>query len=169
MAALESFRRSELERRIEEMIALLDLLDEDPDIEDSHDDEPTLGAENDHESSSQEFWAQSSELDECEAEDEHGGDILDEPHDGEGDDEPALGWSGDGRGWIDGNDPRCLEDDRADMSLAGLDDGFDGSGTRIAMELLLRAKPRREPYSEIVGTRHHLLQDGSVFTTLVPR
>jgi len=81
MAALETFRRSELERRIEEMIALLDLLDDDADVEDGHDVEPTLGAENDHEGRSQEFWAQPSRLDECEAEDEHGGDILDEPHD----------------------------------------------------------------------------------------
>lgn len=46
MAALESFRRSELERRIEEMIALLDLLDEDPDIEDGHDDEVIVEALN---------------------------------------------------------------------------------------------------------------------------
>ena len=84
MAALENVRRSELERRIEEMIALLDLLDDDADIEDGHDDEPTLGAENDHEGRSQEIWAQASRLDECEAEDEHGGDIQDERHDGEG-------------------------------------------------------------------------------------
>ncbi len=32
--AIQRFRRSELEARIEEMIALLDLLDGDPDLED---------------------------------------------------------------------------------------------------------------------------------------
>lgn len=34
MAALETCRRSELECRIEELIALLDLIDDDPDLED---------------------------------------------------------------------------------------------------------------------------------------
>lgn len=32
--AIQRFRRSELERRIEELIALLDLIDGDPDLED---------------------------------------------------------------------------------------------------------------------------------------
>ncbi|KQV39200.1 MULTISPECIES: hypothetical protein [unclassified Rhizobium] len=36
---VETFRRSELERRIEEMIALLDMLDGDPDLEDGGDTE----------------------------------------------------------------------------------------------------------------------------------
>lgn len=31
---IQRFRRSELERRIEELIALLDLIDDDPDLED---------------------------------------------------------------------------------------------------------------------------------------
>ena len=35
MRAIETFRRSELEARIEEMIALLDLIDGDPDLEDA--------------------------------------------------------------------------------------------------------------------------------------
>lgn len=43
MAALENFRRSELERHIEELIALLDLLDDDADLEDEGDLEPSLG------------------------------------------------------------------------------------------------------------------------------
>lgn len=155
MAALENFRRSELERRIEEMIALLDLLDDDADIEDGHDDEPTLGAENDHEGRSQEVWAQSSRLDECEAEDEHGGNILDEPHD---DDE--LEENGD-------EQDCCRSEDEWHPLEPGMQ--FDGAGAIMAGELLRRAKSRREPYSEIIGTRHHRLQDGSVFTTLVPR
>lgn len=37
MAALENFRRSELERRIEEMISLLDMMDGDPDLEENGD------------------------------------------------------------------------------------------------------------------------------------
>ncbi|MEW9615938.1 hypothetical protein AB3G45_19165 [Shinella sp. S4-D37] len=37
MAALETFRRSELERHIEEMIALLDMLDGDCDLEENGD------------------------------------------------------------------------------------------------------------------------------------
>lgn len=32
--AIQRFRRSELERRVEELIALLDLIDDDPDLED---------------------------------------------------------------------------------------------------------------------------------------
>lgn len=42
--AIETFRRSELERRIEELIALLDLLDGDPDLEEGGDDEPSIGS-----------------------------------------------------------------------------------------------------------------------------
>jgi len=42
--AIETFRRSELERRIEELIALLDLLDSDPDLEEGGDDEPSIGS-----------------------------------------------------------------------------------------------------------------------------
>lgn len=155
MAALETFRRSELERRIEEMIALLDLLDDDADIEDGHDDEPTLGAENDHEGRSQEFWAQPSRLDESEAEDEHGGDILDEPHD---DDELEE----------NGDEQDCCRSEDEWHPLEP-DMQFDGAGAIVAGELLRRAKSRREPYSEIIGTRRHFFQDGSVFTTLVPR
>ncbi|CAN7244227.1 hypothetical protein [Mesorhizobium sp. LjNodule214] len=48
-------------------------------------------------SNSQEGWAGSRATlpghDECEAEDEHGGDVLDEPHDGRDDDEYELGWT----------------------------------------------------------------------------
>lgn len=41
---IERFRRSELEARIEEMIALLDMLDGDWDLEDGADEEPSLSA-----------------------------------------------------------------------------------------------------------------------------
>ena len=41
--AIEHFRRVELESRIEEMITLLDMLDEDCDLEDGADAEPSSG------------------------------------------------------------------------------------------------------------------------------
>jgi hypothetical protein len=41
-ATTESFCRAELERHIEEMIALLDLMDGDTDLEDGGDDEPSI-------------------------------------------------------------------------------------------------------------------------------
>lgn len=48
-------------------------------------------------SNSQEHWAgdraTAPSQDECEAENEHGGDVLDEPHDGRDDDEYELGWT----------------------------------------------------------------------------
>jgi len=40
--AIENFRRAELEARIEEMIALLDIMDGDCDLEDGADAEPSL-------------------------------------------------------------------------------------------------------------------------------
>jgi hypothetical protein len=40
---IQTMRRQALEAKIEEMIALLDLLDGDPDLEDSGDTEPSLG------------------------------------------------------------------------------------------------------------------------------
>ncbi|GAA4175969.1 hypothetical protein [Shinella granuli] len=42
--SIQRFRRAELERRIEEMISLLDLIDDDPDLEDGGDDEPLIGS-----------------------------------------------------------------------------------------------------------------------------
>ncbi|EYR82903.1 MULTISPECIES: hypothetical protein [unclassified Shinella] len=41
-AAIERFRRSELERCIEKMISLLDMMDGDCDLEDGADEEPSL-------------------------------------------------------------------------------------------------------------------------------
>jgi len=41
---IKAFCRSELERRIEGMIALLDVMDGDPDLEDGGDDEPSIGS-----------------------------------------------------------------------------------------------------------------------------
>lgn len=67
-AALQA--RAAIEDQIERLIAILDTLDADPDLE------PWLGSGDDRED-----------------ENEHGGDIVDEPHDDrdEGNDEPWLG------------------------------------------------------------------------------
>lgn len=68
------------------LITALDMMEVDPDFEPDTDGEPWLG------------WTDRCQCgipDDREAEDEHGGDILDEPHDqlDQGDDEPTLGWS----------------------------------------------------------------------------
>ena len=86
------------------------------DWEDGGDDEPTLGAPERHPVSveyaplgvtcrqpgfvrhvperSQEHWADGLRGDhEREEENEHGGDVFDQPHDGETDSEPDLGWT----------------------------------------------------------------------------
>lgn len=114
--------RREIEATVESLIALLDSydgdenLEEDTPLEDGADEEPTLGAPENHPSSrdtdwtgrfvprsgklyrvpdkSQERWAAGSTRDdECEEENEHGGDILDEPHDEDADDEPSLAFT----------------------------------------------------------------------------
>lgn len=100
--------------------------DDNADYEDGADKEPTLGAPNN--CGSQEQWAEDggSLFDECEVENEGGGDILDEPHDGEGDDEPDLGWSGHGTGWRKSDDPRALEADQLGDSELERDDAEHG-------------------------------------------
>lgn len=74
--------RQRIEARIEELIDLLDFMDGDPDFE------PMLGAP---EQVPQTEWYRPSarDHDERELEDEHGGDINDEPHD---DDEREFDW-----------------------------------------------------------------------------
>lgn len=113
-----------------------------------------------------------------------------------GEGEPDLGFVGIATGWREGEDTQdreaCqlggseLEWDFAESGVAdfeALQDIdhcsfltaaqagliFDGSGIAKGEELILRAKSRTEPYSRIIGTRNHLLQDGSVFMTLIPR
>ena len=76
--------RSRMEAAIERLIETLDAMDGDPDLE------PSLGSPERHPShfatlncrySSQAMWADGGDADEREEEDEHGGDVLDEPHD----------------------------------------------------------------------------------------
>lgn len=122
------------------------------DLEDDTDDEASLG------------WGQGSQAvlhvdthDEAEQENEHGGDIQDEPHDAldEGNDEPFLGWSetcGQGPKVGYKNDPavQCLDHapDPNDLDSIGcyqrggpLD--FDGSGYREGKEMLRDLQHRR--------------------------
>jgi hypothetical protein len=97
--------RVQLATTIENLIALLDEVDGDVDLEDDerehdtvddedgHDREPTMGAGNSIDQTH--AYRGSSRPDECEEENEHGGDVLDEPHDqvDQGDDEPSMGWT----------------------------------------------------------------------------
>lgn len=145
---------------IERLIDALDALEPDPDLEpwlgagddredDTSDDEPTMGSSNDHHGGgSQANWASGMFLaDECEEENEHGGDIQDEPHDAsdEGNDEPTLGWSnqsGQGHrreeGWAPGDPNDC-------SYHGGLD--FRGDGywaARKALRNLSSQRPDRK-------------------------
>lgn len=163
------------------------------DCEDNGDAEPLLGAPERHPLPSgfaygddparhtQERWSQGYN-DECEEENEHGGDVQDEPHDERDDDEPSLGWTSS----LDQSSPARFGSTQADdieengdeedcsHSEDELDPRFrlnlhwDGRGVADAEELLSRAKPRIKPYSRIVGERDHILRDGSVFTTFLP-
>lgn len=116
--AVKDNDRIGLATTIERLINMLDEMDTDPDLElsgDEHDFsiavngahsryqneddeqcgdlEPSMGSQV---ICDQTAWASgSSEWDECEEENEHGGNITDEPHDmsDEGDYEPFLGWT----------------------------------------------------------------------------
>lgn len=70
--------RREIEVAVEHLIAILDRFDGDENVEDAGDDEPSLGW-TEREAGSPRYHP----CDDREEEDEHGGDILDEPHDDE--------------------------------------------------------------------------------------
>jgi hypothetical protein len=74
--------RREIEATVERLIAILDVFDGDENSEDDACGEPSLGW-TDMEARYPGYHA----CDDREREDEHGGDILDEPHDGGEDDE----------------------------------------------------------------------------------
>lgn len=73
--------RARIEREIDRLIELLDAIDGDLDLE------PSLGWPQ----AGPDEIATNSSHDDREEEHEHGGDVVDEPHD-DGDDEPDLGW-----------------------------------------------------------------------------
>lgn len=118
---LIELRREALEAYIEDLIALLDYLDDDADLEDNGDFEPSLG------SAPQVIGneiAYDLELDDCD--DEEGGD-----------EEPSMGWAN-----LEGLRAQILEEVEQ-IEDFDFDDGplcFDGSGNRIA-RVLLRALP----------------------------
>ncbi|NEI66852.1 hypothetical protein [Rhizobium leguminosarum] len=110
---VQELRRETIEAYVEQLIALLDLLDGDPDLEDNGDFEPSIG------STPQCFG------------DERFDDLEMDTADDEdcGDDEPAMGWS----------NPEGLRahipEEAAQITDFDYDDGplrFDGSGNTIA-------------------------------------
>ncbi|RWH32210.1 hypothetical protein [Mesorhizobium sp.] len=90
--------RKELATSIEALIDMLDDLSPDPDLEDGADAEPWLGwTDRGPQASSNMFMeGRGSAYDDREAEDEHGGDINDEPQADDSDDEHSLGWTEEG-------------------------------------------------------------------------
>lgn len=74
--------RREIEATVERLISILDMFDADENLENDGSDEPSLGW-----TELEARFPQYHPCDDREAEDEHGGDILDEPHDGGEDDE----------------------------------------------------------------------------------
>lgn len=86
--------RKRMERAVERMIAALDALDADAEDLEGGDLEPSLGApEQGRCYPDQSRWACSGDTGEREAEDEHGGDVNDEPQGPDVEGEPALGWT----------------------------------------------------------------------------
>lgn len=83
--AIKPAQRKRIEALIEDLVSLLDFIDGDEDREDGADDEPELGWPDSRLAGfgpwTLEPRACRRRLDECEVENEHGGDILDEPHD----------------------------------------------------------------------------------------
>lgn len=173
ICSVESSRRHQLEMIIEQALALLDEMDGDPDIEengDEHDqsftldgrkspfnreddehcgdDEPTIGATAEIDQSA---WASGSwQWDECEEENEHGGDIQDEAHDAadQGDDELTLGWpEGNAQRGTDVPEPFSAAYDASDSHCNGYEHplflGFDGSGYHKAKADLVALRRRR--------------------------
>lgn len=125
--------REEIEGLIDRLIDVLDALDGDPDLEEG----------GDHEYD-----------DEREEENEHGGDILDEPHDGGEDDEPFLGWDNPRVGPADTAEGWAASDEADNPvphGLGGLE--FDYSGYRVAQSLLRDLGARRRDISVSIPRR----------------
>lgn len=121
---LTELRRESLEAYIEELIALLDYLDGNPDLEDNGDCEPSLGSTP---MCVGNLFLEDLEFDDCN--DEEGGD-----------DEPSMGWANpDGlRIHIPGEAEQITAFDYEDGPLS-----FDGSGKRLARIMLRRLPARR--------------------------
>lgn len=76
--------RKEIEATVERLIGILDLFDGDENVEDDGNGEPWLGwPDGKH----PDLIRNPAGVDDLEEEDEHGGDIIDEPHDAFGEDD----------------------------------------------------------------------------------
>ncbi|PBC11797.1 hypothetical protein [Mesorhizobium sp. WSM3859] len=167
--------RKALSLSIAALIDMLDDLSPDPDIEDGADLEPSLGWSADgvmgscddlegprddlepdsdtepngdeRDASATPSWAKGGHwCEDVEEENEHGGDILDEPHDGRDDDEPWLGWSNPDSGA--GTAAMVDVEDSPDYGCGG----FTGEGVDMARQMLRNGRCRRpEPSLTIVG------------------
>ena len=112
--------RQNIERGIEVLIALLDMIDGDENLE------PYLAGTY-------------PEAEDREEENEHAGDVHDEPHDAmeEGNDEPFLGWSNPRCGTPDFGEDWASADSCNTSSLPDENPlRFDGHGHRIGRKLL---------------------------------
>ncbi|MCH4560329.1 hypothetical protein [Mesorhizobium jarvisii] len=141
--------RKAIAASIEQLIDMLDAMSPDPDLEDGADNEPSLGwTDRGPQATSNVFLdGRGSAYDDREEENEHGGDILDQPHDDNGDSEPWLGWG----------DPMAQNDVGVE-SVAGLEDTpdccgvgkFNGDGADEARRML-RGRKRNEPSLTLVA------------------
>ncbi|MER9590914.1 hypothetical protein NKI94_19175 [Mesorhizobium australicum] len=156
---------------IERLIDMLDAMSPDPDLEDGADDEPSLGSNalgsyqagttddregdfadfedsgDEHDASASTNWAKGGHwCEDVEEENEHGGDILDEPHDDQGEAEPSLGW-----GNVTGQTGVGVEGWGNADADTGFDNGlgFTGEGHEIGREMVRRLM-RPEPSLKVI-------------------
>jgi hypothetical protein len=154
--------RAGIATTIDRLIGMLDVMDGDENLEDGGDLEPNIGWAS-GERSSQGF----DDTDEREVEDEHGGNILDQPHD---DDElePFLGWSetcgnGEAVGTIPGSAALMDDPEAGDSAL-----DFRGEGYWQARQAL-RNRNRLTPlFADRHAERVTIMPDGEQFRTFVP-
>lgn len=167
--------RKSLAYAVERLIAVLDALEPDPDLEDGPDAEPSLGWP-EHRGIAQ-LDKSVSHDDDREEENEHGGDVCDEPHDAAdcGDDEPNLGSRELCSQWKDMQALGLIDMDATDPNdtdgisvMGGIPFDFRGDGNAIGKALVREAGPRIEPYGETIGERARLLPDGTTMMTFVP-
>lgn len=174
--------RASIAAAIDRLIAMLDAMDGDENLEatgdleeacedegaESGDFEPTLGAP-EGAITDQARWSHTGYgLDECEDENEHGGDINDEPQDDD-EREPSLGWSE-----MCGQGPTIgVPHEPAVQSLDAVADNeedgnldFRGDGYREARQALRDRRVSQFPreYAERVT----IMPDGEQFRTFVP-
>ena len=129
--------RTSIATSIERLIAMLDAMDGDENLE------PSLGGYSGDVEDREYQCDDEGVEDDAEEENEHGGDILDEPHDDEGEAEPFLGWhetSGQGAVGLEGwsradQDGMCPEMDGVLH--------FDGDGYHDGQKLLRDLQKRR--------------------------